>query len=96
MDTFEIPVGQSQRLLRVETTAHNRTYKIYAADKAEDWLDEEQARSVDIPADGLLGTITVKGEKEFTFDGSSAFTGQDLQSIAAQIVRHPSFGGQGV
>ncbi len=93
METFEIPVGQSQRLLRIEPQAGN-AFRIYAVDKAEDWLDEEMARSVDVPEDGLLGTITVKGEKDFNFDGTGAFTGQDLQSIAAQIVRHPDFNNQ--
>jgi hypothetical protein len=62
METFEIPVGQSQRQLRF------------------------------VPqGDGLLGTITVYDETRFNFDGIGAFTGQDLQSIAAQIVRHPEF-----
>lgn len=69
----------------------NNTFKIYAVDKAEDWLDHEVQRSVDVPEDGLLGTITIYDETRFNFDGIGAFTGQDLQSIAAQIVRHPDF-----
>jgi|GEM_PF-2843389 len=91
MKTFEIPVGQSRRLLKFEPQEAVNTFKIYAADKAEDWLDHEQARSVDLPPDGLLGTITVHGEHNFEFDGVGAFTGQELSSIAAQIVKHPQF-----
>ena len=91
MKTFEIPVGQSQRLLKFEPQQKANTFKIYAADEAEDWIDYEQARSVDIPPDGLLGTITVYSEHHFDFEGVGAFTGQDLAGIAAQIVRHPQF-----
>jgi hypothetical protein len=91
MKTFEIPVGQSQRLLKFEPQEEINTFKIYAADKAEDWIDYEQSRSVDIPADGLLGTIKVHSEHHFDFDGVGAFTGQDLSGIAAQIAKHPQF-----
>ena len=91
METFEIPVGQSQRQLRFVPQEAVNTFKIYAVDKAEDWLDHEIQRSVDIPEDGLLGTITIYDEGRFDFDGAGTFTGQDLQSIAAQIVRHPEF-----
>lgn len=91
MKAFEIPVGQSQQLLRFEPQEKNNTFKIYAVDKAEDWLDREQSRSVDLPPDGLLGTITVYSAHHFDFDGPGAFTGQDLSSIAAQIVQHPQF-----
>ncbi|GAB2703764.1 hypothetical protein GCM10027037_32060 [Mucilaginibacter koreensis] len=92
MEDFEIAVGETQRRLKVQAQGGN-TYQIYAVDPAEDWLNYQQARSVDTPADGVLGTITVKGEKDFEFNGIGAFTGQDLQSMAAQIVRHPSFNG---
>jgi hypothetical protein len=91
MKTFEIPVGQSQRLLKFEPQEKANTFKIYAVDKAEDWIDHEQSRSVDLPGDGLLGTITVHDEHHFEFDGAGAFTGQDLQAIAAQIAKHPQF-----
>jgi hypothetical protein len=91
MKSFEIPVGQSQHLLKFESQEKVNTFKIYAVDRAEDWIDREQARSVDIPTDGLLGTITVYSETHFDFDGVGAFTGQDLQSIAAQIAAHPQF-----
>jgi hypothetical protein len=94
MKAFEIPVGQSQQLLRFEPQEKANTFKIYAADKAEDWLDREQSRSVDLPPDGLLGTITVYSAHHFDFDGAGAFTGQDLSSIAAQIVQHPQFRAQ--
>jgi hypothetical protein len=60
MKSFEIPVGQSRQLLRFEPQQKSNTFKIYAADKAEDWLDREQQRQVDLPTDGLLGTITVR------------------------------------
>jgi hypothetical protein len=91
MKTFEIRVGQSQRLLKFEPQEAVNTFKIYAADKAEDWIDHEQSRSVDVPVDGLLGTIKVHSEHHFDFDGAGALTGQDLSSIAAQIVKHPQF-----
>jgi hypothetical protein len=91
MKTFEIRVGQGQRLLKFEPQQEVNTFKIYAADKAEDWIEYEQSRSVDIPEDGLLGTISVHSEHNFNFEGAGALTGQDLMSIAAQIVKHPQF-----
>ncbi|MDF2431490.1 MAG: hypothetical protein JWP44_1121 [Mucilaginibacter sp.] len=91
MKMFEIRVGQSQRLLKFEPQDQKNTFKIYAADPADDWIGYEQARSVDLPADGLLGTITVHSEHHFEFNGAGALTGQDLSAIAAQIVRHPQF-----
>jgi hypothetical protein len=91
MKDFEITVGQSQRLLRFEPQEKANTFKIYAVDKAGDWIDYEQARSVDLPADGSLGTITVHNAHHFDFDGAGALTGQDLLAIAAQIVEHPQF-----
>jgi len=91
MKTLEIRVGQCQRLLKCEPQEKANAFKIYAADKEEDWLDYEQSRSVDLPSDGLLGTITVHNERHFEFDGAGALTGQDLQAIAAQIAKHPQF-----
>jgi hypothetical protein len=91
MKSFEIPVGQSRRLLKFEPQEKANTFKIYAADRAEDWIDREQARSVDIPVDGLLGIITIRNTHQFDFEGVGAFTGQDLSNIAAQIVQHPQF-----
>lgn len=91
MKPFELPVGQSRRLLKFEPQEKANSFKIYAVDKAEDWLDYEQSRSVDLPGDGLLGTLTVHNEHHFEFDGAGALTGQDLQAIAAQIVKHPQF-----
>jgi len=94
MKPFDLQVGQSQRSLRFEPQQTANTFKIYPVDKAEDWLDYEQPRSVDLPPDGLLGTITVHNAHHFHFDGAGALTGQDLQSIAAQIVEHPQFRGE--
>ena len=91
MKAFEIRVGQGQRLLKFEPQDKSNQFKIFAADKADDWIGYEQSRSVDVPPDGLLGTITVYNEHHFDFDGPGAFTGQDLLSIAAQIVKHPQF-----
>jgi D-alanyl-D-alanine carboxypeptidase len=91
MKSFELPVGQSQRWLKFEPQKKANTFKIYAVDKAKDWLDYEQSRSVDLPDDGSLGTITVHNANQFEFDGAGALTGQDLQAIAAQIVNHPQF-----
>jgi D-alanyl-D-alanine carboxypeptidase len=93
MKTFEIRVGQSQRLLKFEPQEKANTFKIYAADRAADWIDYEQSRSVDLPADGSLGIITVHNDHYFDFDGAGALTGQDLLAIAAQIVKHPQFKG---
>jgi len=94
MKTFALRVGQSQRLLKFEPQEKVNTFKIYAVDKAEDWIDYEQSRSVDLPIDGSLGTITVYSEHHFDFDGPGALTGQDLLAIAAQIVKHPQFEGE--
>lgn len=91
MKAFEIRVGQSQRLLKFEPREENNKFNVYAVDRAEDWIDYEQSRSVDIPPGGLLGTITVYSEHHFDFDGAGAFTGQDLAAMAAQIVKHPQF-----
>ncbi|WP_345955182.1 hypothetical protein [Mucilaginibacter sp. PAMB04168] len=91
METFEIPVGPSQRLLKIEPQGTTNTYKIFAADRAQDWIDHEQARSVDIPDDGLLGTITVRSDRDFDFEGGGAFSGDEILGIAAQITLHPSF-----
>lgn len=93
MESFFVAIGQSQRQLTIEPQAQTGTYKVYAADRAEEWIDHERARSVDIPADGLLGTITVRSGHDFDFDGVGAFSGQDLLGIAAQIVLHPSYQG---
>ena len=90
METLELTIGQSRRQLRLIPRTE-QTFDIYAVDKAEDWLDHERARQVDLPEDGRLGTITVRTERDFDFDGVGAFTGQELQSIAAQLTRHPSF-----
>jgi hypothetical protein len=78
MKAFEIHVGQGQRLLKFEPQDKVNQFKIYAADKAEDWIDYEQSRSVDVPQDGQLGTITVYNDHHFDFDAPGAFTGQDL------------------
>lgn len=91
MKPFEITVGQSQRELRLEPQPQTNAFKIYALDAARDWIDHEQSRDVDLPEDGSLGIITVHSEKDFTFDGTGAFTGQELQSIAAQVSQHPQF-----
>lgn len=91
MKPFEIRVGQGQRLLRFEPQQQVNTFKIFAADKAEDWIDYEQSRSVDVPEDGLLGIITIHNQHRYEFDGVGAFTGQDLSAMAAQIVNHPQF-----
>ena len=45
------------------------TFKIFALDKAQDWLDRERARSVDVPDDGSLGVITVHSAQHFEFGG---------------------------
>ena len=85
METLEIKVGQSQRGLRLEPLQRPDTFKIFALDPTEDWFDHERPRQVDLPEDGSLGQITVRGETDFDFEGAGAFTGQELQSIAAEV-----------
>ena len=91
MKAFEIRVGPGQESLRLEPQETKNTFKIFALDKAQDWLDRERARSVDVPDDGSLGIITVHSARHFEFNGAGAFTGQDLAAIAAQVVLHPQF-----
>jgi hypothetical protein len=85
MKTLEIMVGQSQRGLRLEPQQCPGTFKIFALDPIQDWFDHERPRQVDVPEDGCLGQITVRSETDFDFEGAGAFTGQELQSVAAQI-----------
>ena len=91
METFEIAVGQSRRRLKLEPQEDSRQFKIYAVDPAEDWIDYGQARDTDLSKDGYLGNIKVESETIFVFDGSAAFTGQELESIVAQVTKHPQF-----
>jgi hypothetical protein len=91
MESFEIPIGPSQRRLKIEPQPQTGTYKIYAADPIADWMEHEQTNMVDLPADGLLGSITIRAEHDFDFDGAGVFSGDEVLGIAAQLVRHPSF-----
>lgn len=88
MNTFEIQVGQSHRSLRIEPQDAKGAYKIFAADKYQDWVDHERPRMIDMPEDGFLGTITVRSAKDFDFDGTGAFTGNEMLSIAGQIIQY--------
>jgi hypothetical protein len=45
----------------------------------------------DLPLGSLVGIIRVRDETDFDFEGSDAFNGQELQSLAAQIVSYPAF-----
>ena len=90
MKTFELRVEQRRRRLQLEPQQDIHTFKIFAADPVQDRLDHERPRSVDMSEEGCLGTMTVRGENDF-FDVAGALTGQELQSIAAQVIYHPSF-----
>ena len=85
METLEITVGQSQRGLRLERQQRPDAFKIFASDPAQDWVDYERPNQVDLPEDGCLGQITVRGETDFDFEGAGAFTGPELQNIAGQV-----------
>ena len=85
METLEITVGQSQRGLRLERQQRPGTFKIFASDPAQDWFDYERPGQVDLPEDGCLGQIVVRGKTDFDFEGAGAFTGPELQNIAGQV-----------
>jgi hypothetical protein len=85
METLEITVGQNQRGLRLEPQPQADTFKIFASDPTQDWLDYERPEQVDLPEDGCQGQITVRGETDFDFEGAGAFTGPELQNIAGQV-----------
>ncbi|HEY9002772.1 MAG TPA: hypothetical protein VIM89_15560 [Mucilaginibacter sp.] len=91
METLEITIGQSKRGLCLEPQEQPNTFKIYALDPVQDWFEHERPRNVDLPVDSCLGTITVRDETDFDFEGAGAFTGQEMQSIAAQVSLHPLF-----
>jgi hypothetical protein len=91
MESFEIPIGPNQRQLKIEQQPQAGTYKIFAVDAIEDWIEHGQSNMADIPADGLLGTITLRSEHDFDFEGAGVFSGDEVMGIAAQIVRHPSY-----
>jgi len=89
--TFEIRLGHSKRVLRIEPGKTARTFAVFAADREGDWINQGRKQSADIPESGLLGTITVHSAKKFEFDGLRVFTGAELESLAAQLVLHPQF-----
>jgi len=84
--TIKLTVSQTHRQVKVVPGNEKGTFKLYATGRAEDWINHEQSPSVDLPPDSLLGIIRVRDETDFDFEGSGAFTGQDLQNLAAQIV----------
>lgn len=91
MEAFEISIGQSRRTLRLEPQQQPKQFKLYATDRTEEWIDHGLARDADLPPDGYLGTMKIESETVFDFDGSGTFTGEELHSIAAQVVKHPDF-----
>jgi hypothetical protein len=98
METFVIFIGANQRKLNIEPqlaasiVEEGRTnkFKIYSADNVE-LLERAIRNTGDVPVDDLLGTMTIKSEKDFTFEGDEPFSGEELMGIAAQIIRHPTF-----
>lgn len=97
MEKFEVQVGAKQRKLTVEQVFDDcehssKCYKLYDNDVNDDWLDgQDTENETDVPVDSYLGTMVVKADKNFTFDGPGHLSGNDLLVIAAQITRHPSF-----
>lgn len=89
MDTFQITIGADQRLLKIVPQKPG-TYKIYAADLNEELVNTGSIDPDSFPIDGLLGTIEVRAEKDFTFEGPGSFSGDELLGIAAQLVIHDS------
>jgi hypothetical protein len=85
MEAFELSVGESKRRVSVRPGQQKATFKLFAAD--EDWIDHEQSPAAELPVGSLLGMIRLRDETDFDFEGHAAFTGQDLQRIAAQILQ---------
>lgn len=100
MEKFEVQVGAKQRKLTVEQVSEDceqssKCYKLFDNDPNGDWLDgQDTENETDVPVSSYLGTMVVKADKNFTFDGPGHLSGNDLLAIAAQITRHPSFEAQ--
>jgi hypothetical protein len=84
--SFKLTVGLKHRQLRIEPGEEKGTFKLYAAGQTANCIDKVQSPSVDLPPESLVGIIRVRDETDFDFEGSGDFTGQDLLSLAAQIV----------
>lgn len=95
MNTINIDLGEGSRSLRIEQDKSNpaisKRYRIYANNEDDTWREKENIDIEDIPVDDLLGVITIKNAKDFTFDGKGALSGEDLLFIANHITQHPSF-----
>ena len=90
MDTFQITIGANQRRLNIVPQNKQGSYKIYAADLNEELVSTGVPDPDSFPIDGLLGTIDVRSEKDFTFEGAGGFSGDELLGIAAQLIIHDS------
>jgi hypothetical protein len=90
MDTFQITIGADQRRLNIVPQDKQGAYKIYAADLNDELVNSDTPDPDSFPVDNLLGTIDVRSEKDFTFEGPGAFSGDELLGIAAQLIIHDS------
>lgn len=93
MDFIHINLGEGTRNLRIEpdqSGVPNR-FKIFSEAGDDSWREKENIDIEEIPVDNLLGTITIRNQKDFTFDGKGALSGEDLLFIAGHITKHPAF-----
>ena len=95
MENLRIDLGEGSRSLRIELDNSSpgiaNRYRIYTDQEDDTWRSKENIDIEDIPVDNLLGVMTVRNAKDFTFDGKGALSGEDLLFIARQITNHPSF-----
>jgi len=94
MNNFKIDLGEGSRSLRIEhddSTGVANRYHIYTDQDDDTWRDKENLDIEDIPVDDLLGVMTIRNAKDFTFDGKGTLSGEDLLFIAKHITNHSSF-----
>ena len=95
MDNIRIDLGEESRSLRIEPDHSSagiaNRFRIFTEQDDDGWRDKENIDIEDIPVDNLLGVMTIRNAKDFTFDGKGALSGEDLLFIARHIVNHPSF-----
>ena len=95
MDTIKINLGEGTRCLRIEPDQNHsgiqNRFKIFSENDDETWRDKDNIDIEEIPVDDLLGVITIRNAKDFTFDGKGNLSGEDLLFIANHITKHPSF-----
>ena len=92
---IKIDLGEGSRTLRIEKDTSgigiSNRYRIYTEKEDDTWRQKENIDMEEIPVDDLLGVMTIRSAKDFTFDGKGALSGDDLLFIASHITRHPAF-----